>query len=293
MRARHVDAPIRLAAVTSHRDDMAAFCAKHGRPAFRVMWPPEQADAADLTADLTAEAVTKGALWWVSPEMSELVDLAAQSMPSFDLRATPVPDIRGVVFFGHALTGIAVEDPDGRQLRVSAMSWAPVRHSTEDGAKPGLMITSWDLVDAPDLPATWAPSGVCSWYEGQPSDASTASEVEDRTRLAALWTLAAQEGVADLEVVRADRPSRRRAERAGRPVPLTKVIRLRRPRSAPQHDQGAEDVHWSHRWIVGGHWRNQWYPARKVHLPRWIAPYVKGPEDRPLVVKDTVKALVR
>jgi hypothetical protein len=40
--------------------------------------------------------------------------------------------------------------------------------------------------------------------------------------------------------------------------------------------------------MVRGHWRNQWYPSLNAHRQRWISPYVKGPEDEELVLKDRV-----
>ena len=52
-------------------------------------------------------------------------------------------------------------------------------------------------------------------------------------------------------------------------------------------------VSWSHRWLVNGHWRNQWLPSRAAHRLQWIAGYVKGPASKPLVVKDRVTAWVR
>lgn len=45
---------------------------------------------------------------------------------------------------------------------------------------------------------------------------------------------------------------------------------------------------WSHRWLVSGHWRNQWYPSEGVHRPIWIDAFVKGPSDAPLLVRPTV-----
>src|SRR5260370_32850113 len=64
---------------------------------------------------------------------------------------------------------------------------------------------------------------------------------------------------------------------------VTHVITLR----APQHrrDPDAPDsqpVDWQHRWIVRGHWRNQYYPGVGAHAPVYIVEHVKGPEDKPL-----------
>jgi hypothetical protein len=54
------------------------------------------------------------------------------------------------------------------------------------------------------------------------------------------------------------------------------------------------EANYSHRFIVSGHWRNQWYASGQVHRQIWISPYVKGPEDQPLVVRPRrVFSLVR
>lgn len=38
------------------------------------------------------------------------------------------------------------------------------------------------------------------------------------------------------------------------------------------------------RWIVNGFWRNQFYPSKNEHRPKWIAAFIKGPDDKPLRV---------
>lgn len=69
------------------------------------------------------------------------------------------------------------------------------------------------------------------------------------------------------------------------------VITLRRHKG----DQGNNDteVEWSHRWIVRAHWRNQYYPSEGIHRAIPILPYIKGPEDKPLVIHDKVNILGR
>jgi hypothetical protein len=39
---------------------------------------------------------------------------------------------------------------------------------------------------------------------------------------------------------------------------------------------------------VRGHWRNHWYPSLGDDRPMWIAPYLKGPADAPLLGGDKV-----
>lgn len=107
-----------------------------------------------------------------------------------------------------------------------------------------------------------------------------------------LWALMRQR-IATARREAAERAGARRARRAGH-FPEVSVVDLRRLKTRASSDGGAEpvDVNWSHRWIVGGHWRNQWMPSTETHEPRWIAPYVKGPEHKPLVA-DKVYQLIR
>jgi len=73
-----------------------------------------------------------------------------------------------------------------------------------------------------------------------------------------------------------------------------KVVQLRRSES-PQGQAPAQDsVEWSCRWIVNGHWRNQYHPSTGKHELKYILPYVKGPEDKPLRVQtQTVYSVTR
>lgn len=78
-------------------------------------------------------------------------------------------------------------------------------------------------------------------------------------------------------------PARQERKRVARlPSYNITFVRLRRPESE-RGDTEPTTVHWSHRWLVGGHWRNQWYPSLGLHRQVWISPYVKGPDDLPLV----------
>lgn len=99
---------------------------------------------------------------------------------------------------------------------------------------------------------------------------------------------------------RADRATRRRVDGLAAKMQvvteeLVRVIALRK-RVYPQNASHAaeEAVEWSCRWLVRGHWREQWYPSLGIHQPKWILPYVKGPEDKPLrPPRATVFAVVR
>jgi len=77
---------------------------------------------------------------------------------------------------------------------------------------------------------------------------------------------------------------RRRAERARFEPRRVTVVTLRRPDAPHDPDHVPHTVEWDHQWVVAGHWRNQWYPSISTHRQIWISPYVKGPEDKPLVL---------
>lgn len=285
--------------------------------------------------------LTSAQLWWVSDEMTDLLDAAAPSIPGVPLTPEVMPALAGLVRFAHPLQGVDSEHEE--DLTVDAMQWGtitlPPRRGSREGTA-GIGIASYRLVnidmlhaelkareqrdpsargqwysnDIPvkdDLGSVWVPLGRADWClgddpdsvafdteiiageTGDPIDLQThLSMVEDRRRMLALWVLSAQPGVATRRVERGDRADRRRAARAGLPEPDVQVIHLRRPPTREESD--GSGVNWSHRWIVNGHWRNQPYgPARTLRRPQWIAPFTKGPEDKPLVVNEKVRSWTR
>lgn len=61
------------------------------------------------------------------------------------------------------------------------------------------------------------------------------------------------------------------------------TLRSPEPRRHEPREGDTAAVDWKHRWIVRGHYRAQWYPGEAAHHVIWIAPYMKGPEDAPLI----------
>jgi hypothetical protein len=99
-----------------------------------------------------------------------------------------------------------------------------------------------------------------------------------------------QQTLAQTTEVHVDRAARKRLRRLGQEPTPVRVIELRRPAHSGSGD-GSREFH--HQWIVRGHWRQQWYPAREVHRPVWIAPHIKGPEGAPLIGGEKVYAWKR
>jgi hypothetical protein len=70
-------------------------------------------------------------------------------------------------------------------------------------------------------------------------------------------------------------------------------VTLRRARQKPGGGDSDPEFEYSHRFMVSGHWRHQWYPSKGEHHLIWVDPFIKGPEDRPLIIKDRVWKVVR
>lgn len=83
----------------------------------------------------------------------------------------------------------------------------------------------------------------------------------------------------------ATRGERRRAQRD---MPGLRVLELASG-AAMQRGGNTGSVEWSRRWMVRGHWRLQPHgPERSLRKAIWIDPHVKGPEDKPLDVRETI-----
>lgn len=115
-----------------------------------------------------------------------------------------------------------------------------------------------------------------------------------RKYMLALWTFMAQEIVVS-ERQRPGRPAEKRAQRAGKNMPddgCITVIHLRRKKQ--QHkdeDDEHGEVEWSHRWWVRGHWRQ--IVAKEGPRLVWVRPHIKGPEEKPLIIKDRIISVDR
>lgn len=249
-------------------------------------------------------------LYWVSTEMAQLVSTMAPSIPDC-IPEPPCPD--GLVVFSRSIPGLDAES--GTVIYTTAYLWATVQTkigwcwAIETFAWRDLIHT-WRMMSEEDrllfrtaMPLRLHPTGGSEWpCDSQTSDFSKlpasndqmeASMLEDRRILAAFWALCSQR-IAVQETYKPDRNLRRQAQREGwKSIPQVRVIRLREPMARSESDGVGRKVEWSHQWWVGEHWRNQWYPSDGQHRPKLIHSYIKGPADKPLIERETVRALVR
>jgi hypothetical protein len=109
------------------------------------------------------------------------------------------------------------------------------------------------------------------------------------------WLLMGQTLVRS-EQLTVPRAARRRIARQDPTLdPAVRYIDLRRARTEPadRTDDTTPGRRYRHRWVVRGHWRNQYYPSRGDHRPIWIDPHFAGPEDKPLLGGERVNVLRR
>lgn len=243
-----------------------------------------------------------GDIWFVPPDTCRLVEHAAESMPSWHLDAADLPAESGFAVFADPFEYPTAEPDLDVPYWVNAISWSLVEHDDE------LFVQFNDFeINAPDSgPWQTVSSGRHSWFvgdtvedfgrlgvmPGNSIDAYRLQSATTRRRMACLWALAASPRLLTASDHPADRPTRRQDARAGVASHVV-IFDLRRTERREGDRSSESNVEWSHRWVVTGHWRQQPFgPGARQRRPTWIAPHIKGPEDRPLVLKDRV-AVVR
>lgn len=224
--------------------------------------------------------------YFITDEFKRLVFAATDSLPNCHIEPEDIPSLWGWVTFENvslfsefidvdavrAHTSIATAHLDPHRFdndRVDGLLWMPIG-SRENGELTDIHL-AFQLFTEDSL---LLPAAIYL----------LSSRTNDDSRIIrftkALWLLLSQQNVSETTEETPARPFRKRAERAG-VRPLIRVVRL--PRRVREPSGEHRDVEWQSRWIVRGHWRQQpWGPERKRIRPVWIAPYVKGPEDKPL-----------
>jgi hypothetical protein len=246
--------------------------------------------------------------------MTTLTLAAAPGMPPFRPTPRDLPSPYGLIYFASPfaqaneipVASLAVHD-DGTiqeikpgQFQVAACAWGP--HDYQ-GLWPhgGTWFSFYTLVA--ERPAGMPPlrldnECVVGAHCDHPNADELLAEVVNSEGTAAwmhliltAFRLMATSRAARVTEQGAVRPMRRRAARAGvtRPdAPVRLVDVTARPGAERTPVEAESGRTYRVRWLVQGHWRNQWYPASETHRPRYIDAYVKGPEGAPLQVKDTV-----
>lgn len=242
----------------------------------------------------------------VSEEMCDLIQSASESIPPWKLEKKDIPSVNGFVWLAKGLMSKDIHDKD---IVINAYLWAQTEqgiivYSFTDATDPrdsnpvhvaGLTVESKILMKMTltsiggwKFGNTWL-----EWIQAEDKN-HIPTGTEWVIQLATLFRLLNEQWVRN-ERGSIPRSTARRLARSGFSDPRLRVVALRRADKPCLNEPGGSDVQrdYTHRWLVRGHWRNQWFPSIQDHKPRWIAQHLKGPEDKPLVVKETVFDLKR
>lgn len=158
--------------------------------------------------------------------------------------------------------------------------WIPLQYGVRHEPQVAPGVDEWANLMAPGT-------------EGEPEQVRQTA-MEKVYRLLYVWTHFMKTEITGHRNLDIDRQHRRVMGKEGRPIPKVRIVVLRRYASGPALEEGEGHVDWTHRWLQRGHWRQQRVgPGRSMVRPTWIAPMIKGPADKPLIVRDTVQAVVR
>lgn len=259
--------------------------------------------------DGARRAINVAELYWIAPQMVDVAEAAARTLPDYDAAWGARPSDYGLVWLGRRLVresftreGVQKSDDVG----CVAVRWQPHGDGFQVHGYVHCLDLSEHLADRAirrpgtrdevinfELHGFLGPGGPGAWITNDdPITVRRGDPVDPAQPLAAFlasaWLLMGQTMIVDASPADIEPKIRREERRAGRPDPTVTVIELRRAKGEPSGDPSGREYH--HRWMVSGHWRNQPYgPGRSQHRPVWINPYVKGPEDAPLLVTEKVR----
>lgn len=225
-------------------------------------------------------------LWWVSHDMVQLVTdtVLFGTFPEVEY-----PAVTGLMFFDG---GLPLNLSDGTLSgNIVALYWSCGR----DGQLATIPFTDGDDVleqsgaKAAGLPMTCPVIYVDE--TNQPGLAEAFAKIVKAT-----WALSSQPRICQTKPAqpggRYPMPPRFDSE-----IRKVKMLILRENLHRPgESDKDDERVRreYSHRFIVRGFWREQAYgPNHTLRRRQWIPPFVKGPADKPLICKETVRVWKR
>jgi hypothetical protein len=243
-------------------------------------------------ADFETERLYKAEPIYVAEEMQDLLD---QAIPGFEPEPLLPSDLvtpNGFVIFPRPFY---VDDIRWRKISWRAALWSSYTlYFPGTEPTPGILISMYSLYDDPD-DAKYPPEAKnffihtrLSLLHLAPWTFGTEIPADDRVRqplrqLQCFFRLTMQH-ITTHDKFPLSRPTKRRAKRYKMKEKNVTVIRLRRPKSKAEHE--GEPMQHDHRWVVRGHWRNQWFPSLDIHRQIYIHEYIKGPEDKPLRITE-------
>jgi hypothetical protein len=302
-----------------HEDELRRFMAMQGRQVGSTAM--DSKTEGNLAIRWFHGTLRDGELYWVAPDMVRLIEALAPTLP--EVHPLP-PSPEGFVIMSRPIRGMDAQS--GGAILTAAYLWGPAHVETISCVC--IETFGWRNIMHPSDPSSGEPAELSAeemeaWRENMPRLVSTggsewpwqaltpdfshipswatggsdprrrASMLEDRRLMGTFWSLCQQKLTVERRFS-GDRHVQRRIGRAGIPLRDVRVITLRETQPPPEHEGDHQAVDWSHRWLVGGHWRQQPYgPEHSLRRAQWIEPFIKGPPNKPLVIRETVRALKR
>lgn len=236
----------------------------------------------------TVRTLASGDTYFLSQEILELLFQGMDTFPEdVTLENVGVPSTTGFLYIepgpvGQPLTHVC----DEHHHMLGGISWDNTGFDSEDKQPVCSIVLYSDMHMAG---GQFRPVSEMGWYhkmpwtqvEGWEETDSAGSEFKSIQCLIASFFAFVKQKIATVHTEQPSRALRRRAEASSKENPLIRVVLLRANKSKSGNRKG-EPVNWSCRWIVKPHWTNQFYPSTKSNKPKYIAAYVKGPDDKPL-----------
>jgi hypothetical protein len=254
-------------------------------------------DAAEFILErLVRESLYRGDVMFVTEEMQEILMQAADDLPNdIVLHDHDLLTNIGYCQFERPMFGC---DAHGKEISISALSW--VLHPAGDQMVINLFYFSDAEVNDDLNPifrencrehgVPYPSMGLSHWYPLtfetlMPTDDRVGSEVViGLLKMFIAMQLVAQQKIGTTVITQPHRAVRRRWHLDE--SSYISVITLRRKKAILPPDHEPAKMEYSHRWLVSSHWRRQWYPSTKSHGWKYIYEFIKGPEDKPLVIRE-------
>lgn len=258
--------------------------------------------------------------FFISREMCEVIAAASETFEPEPLLATDFLTDCGFVYFAETYK---MPDRWSQDTYLGGFSWSPMvavpeaapleqidpsvdPRNIEGAHQSGMMLTLYAVGRRETWPTGWPdpprrlPMHHTPWWYGMPLEGNEVDENGDPTGVQTWWKVVQtalrlmQQRITVRHEEQPDRAMRRRGTGRGFHERKVVVVKLRREKGDHVTHGPESEANYSHRFIVSGHWRWQPYPSEGVHRQIWISPYVKGPEDQPLVIRPKrVFSLVR
>lgn len=237
-----------------------------------------------------SQAIREAELYWVARDMVDIAVDAAASLPEWTpALVTPCPN--GVLCWAKPAGAVPYGPTPTATVEIP---WDAVWWWTRpDGMlqlSPSSRFTTHPELIAPFEVSTplWAAHTIV--LDPRQPRTAEANGTEDAhpfiSVVGAAWLLMAQPGVAEARAITDTAPPARPAGAAAATPgtrPQVTIVELRRPTRPAHQSQARSDRQFSRRWWVGGHWRQQACgPNFSERQPKWIAPYIKGPQGKSL-----------